>query len=129
MKLLLLDGCYYAYPEGISDLDSFAAYANAHYHQFVELVYYSTDNCVEPYFIAEDVKKSYVNIARTATIEEADGTVLSRAEYASRLAQVVQRKCLDCVNYRDHSDGDNLTGHWDQLSLDGKCWRYEKAED
>lgn len=128
MKVLRIgDFDYYCYPEGISNLEVFIAYANAHYHSFVKMRKLETNNCVAPYFIREDMKELYVNIAQMREVTELDNAViLERTEYEARLAQIVNTKCIHCKHYTEELEGDNLSGHREKLTLDGECWMYHK---
>lgn len=126
MKVLEIDFEYYYYPEGISCIEDFIAYANAHYSSFIALTRFETHDCFYPYLVEEDTKEYYVNISFIGKIREADATILSRAEYDARLGQVVKNKCVNCTHYEENLEGDNLTGHRDKLSLDGECWMFEK---
>lgn len=128
MKILEIDYDYYYYPKDISGIDQFIEYANAHYNTFIKLTRFETENCTFPYFINEDTKEVYVNIARMEKITEAEVTVLPRIDYEIRLEQVVKKKCIDCVHYEEAAEGDNLKGHRGRISLDGECWGYEKKD-
>lgn len=125
MKILHFNFEYYYYPEGISCLDDFVAYANEHYHTFIKLIRLEDENCKFPYFIREGTEPAYVNIAAITRLSEVEATVLGREEYDKRLAQVVKEKCVNCVHYEENKEGDNLKGHRENLSLDGECWDYE----
>lgn len=126
MKILVIDYHFYYYPENTSCLEDFIQFINAHYHSYIKLTRLETDNCTFPYFIQEETTEVYLNMATMRTISEANVTVLSRHDYDARLAEVVKKKCIDCVHYEEDSDGDPLTGHREKLSLDGTCWNYEK---
>ena len=128
MKILEIDYEYYYYPKGISCLEDFIAYANEQYHTFMELTHFETGNCVFPYFIREETRRVYVNIATMEKISEVEATVLCRSDYDTRLEQVVKQKCMDCVHYEEDTEGDNLKGHREKLSLDGECWGYEQKK-
>lgn len=128
MKILEIDYDYYYYPGGISCIEDFIAYANEHYNTFIKLTRFETENCAFPYFISEETKSVYVNIATMKIINEAEVTVLCRSDYNNRLEQVVKKKCIDCVHYEEDKDSDNLKGHREKLSLDGECWGYERKE-
>lgn len=126
MKILEIDYEYYYYPNGISCIEDFITYANEHYNTFIALTRFETENCAFPYFISEDTKQTYVNIANIDRISEEDVTVLCRLDYDIRLEQVVKKKCINCVHYEEDSEGDNLKGHRERISLDGECLEYEK---
>ncbi len=128
MKILKIDFSYYYYPENINSLDSFIEYLNTTDKKFIKLFWLDEANCVEPYFIKEDIKERYLNVHLLKMISESVGTVLTRAEYDERLAEAVKTKCLDCVHYTEDSEGDNLIGHREKLSLDCVCWSYEKKK-
>lgn len=126
MKILEIDYDYYYYPQNISCIDDFIKYANDNYNSFIKLTRFETENCAFPYFIREETKEVYVNIATMEKITEEEVTVLCRLDYDIRLEQVVKKKCVDCVHYEEDAEGDNLKGHREKISLDGECWGYEK---
>ena len=128
MELLYLSGDYYTFPEGISDLKGFVTFAGAHYHQFAKMTKYTPELCVSPFFIAEEAKAVYVNIADIHSLAEIEATILPREEYDTRLNQVVQSKCIHCKYCKDASDEDDLKPNRSFINLNGECWRYEKAE-
>ncbi|MBP5694559.1 MAG: hypothetical protein J6X03_03815, partial [Bacilli bacterium] len=84
-KLLKLDINYYRFPEGIKTADEFAKFANNSSQKFVKLTMYSDEHCVEPYFIEEDKRTTWVNLSQITVIEEIDGEVLPRIDYEYRL--------------------------------------------
>lgn len=126
MRILEIDYDYYYYPQGISSLDAFIEYANTNYGSFIKLIRFETEECTFPYFIKEDTKEVYINIATMEKISEEEVTVLCRLDYEIRLEQVVKKKCIDCEHYKDDVEGDNLKGHRGKISLDGECWGYQK---
>lgn len=129
MKVLNIDYDYYVYPQGIESLEAFIASLNADYNRFILLSRFETEKCAFPYFIREDVKQVYLNVANIDKIWEDEVTVLDRAEYERRLAEAVAQKCKDCVYYEEDLDGDNMKGHREKLTLDGECWSYRKKEE
>lgn len=129
MKLLQIDYDYYLYPQGMTCVEDFIAYANQNYHSFIELTQFSMENCVFPYLIKEDAEKTYVNIAEIDQIKEVEATLLDRADYDERLRCVVAKKCVDCEYYIEGDSDDDLEEHRDRLSLDGDCAMYSKKEN
>ena len=126
MKILEIDYDYYYYPQNISCIDDFIKYANDNCNSCIKLTRFETENCAFPYFIREETKEVYVNIATMEKITEEEVTVLCRLDYDIRLEQVVKKKRVDCVHYEEDPEGDNLKGHREKISLDGECWGYEK---
>lgn len=114
--------------KGISCLNDFIVYANEHYNTFIKLTRLETENCTFPYFIGEDIKEVYINIASMKQIDEEAATVLCRADYDIRFEQAVKKKCIDCVHYEEDAK-ENLKGHRDKLSLNGECFGYEKSNN
>lgn len=134
MKCLLIDGVafrniYCEYPDGINSIETFVKYMNENYNSFIKLVRYKLDNCVEPYFIAEEKETVYLNVSSLVSVSEFECTVLPKEEYERRLQAVVSEKCVHCQNYVECEDGDNLMNHRDTISLDGKCCMFEPKED
>lgn len=128
MKIIEIDFAYYCYPNGVSCIKEFVEFLNSNYNSFIELKQILTDNCAYPYFVSEDIKTVYLNVATIKNISEEDVTVLSRAEYDARLSEVVKEKCISCVHYEEDTEGDSLKGHRDSLTLDGECWAYKKKD-
>lgn len=130
MKALVFDNFnYYTYPDGITSLEQFAAYANKHFNEFVKMTELCTDNCRAPYFIKEDVKTVYINISQIESINECEVKgFLTKKEYEERLKKTVAEKCVHCTHYTESCE-DNLRGHWDTISLDGECYGFERIKD
>ncbi len=117
---------YYLYPEGCSGIEDFLKYATGQNHSFVRLSYLDNSNCRPPFFIREDIKTVYLNIATVSVICEEDVTVLSREDYDNRLKDVIKKKCFDCADY---IEGEDIESHRKMLSLNGECWNYEKRPE
>lgn len=127
MKGIKIDyGDFYEFPEGMESIEEFVSYLNAHYHSFIRLKEYLTDNCCEPYFIESEWAWRYLNVAQIGRVAEAEMHLLSKEEYEHRLAEVVAHKCINCVRYEEDFTGDNLEGHRTMISLDGTCGGFER---
>ena len=127
-KILEIDYDYYYYPDGITCVEEFIEYCNDHFQSFIELTRLETENCVFPYFIREDVKRVFLNISTMEKVAETEVTVMCRLNYDTLLSIAVNNKCKDCVNYEEDTEGDNMKGHRDKLTLDGECWAYHKKQ-
>lgn len=123
MKALNIDYDICLYPEGINSPTEFAAYLEGNLNKFIEIKYFGTENCVAPYYIAEEVKTRYLNVTHIGFFCEEEITVLSREEYNERLKAVIAKKCVNCVNYVDDGRDEDICG---KLCLDGTCWSFEK---
>ena len=127
MKVLQIDYDFYMLPEGMESIHDLIWHLNYENHDtFMRFLQFQTENCRYPYFISEDVKTVYLNIDRKEMISEEEVTVLSRAEYDRRLAEVIKKKCVGCVNFFD--DG-SFHGLREKLSLDGECYAFESREE
>ncbi len=129
MKSLKLDYNYFQFPTQTPTIEQFIEIVNENPNKFIPLVEYLQDNCVEPYFIQSETEKKYINPSLVRSIQECDITVLSKNEYDRRLALVIQEHCLDCVDYKDDDFDDNMLGHREKISLDGKCPYKTTLED
>lgn len=121
-------GDFYEFPEGITSIDEFVGYINEHYHSFIKLKEFLTNNCCEPYFIESEWEWKYLNVAEIRYVRECEMHFLSKEEYESRLAEVVLQKCINCKHYEEDFLGDNLEGHRTMISLDGECSGFERKE-
>lgn len=119
------------FPRGINNIKEFVNYLNENYNSFIELVIFKEDGCIPPYFIEEDLKTEtvYINPSNIREVRESEIYILSREEYAEKLTKVIQQKCIHCVNYEEHSQGDNLNGHWENISLDGECYGFKQKKN
>ncbi len=126
MKVLEIDYDICIYPEGVSTPEDFGAYLQAHSGRFIEMRYFRSDNCIDPYYIEEETGSKFINPAMVSVFKESEVTVLSREEYDRRLAETEKKKCAGCANY--HLNGgeceENIRGN---LCLDGKCWNFERS--
>jgi hypothetical protein len=125
MKILILDGMPFMYPEDISNMDDFIDYANENFYRFIPMNELSLENCVYPYFVEDDIKVRYINMSLVKSIFEDEVELLSRYEYDERLKDLQSEICINCKNYYDDPDGDNLDGHRDEMRLDGFCPNFE----
>lgn len=124
VNVLYFNDAFYQYPAGVSSLDAFMRALSACRTTFIRLVRYDEENCVYPYFIAEDTRPVYVNVLQIIEIEEDVITILPRAEYDRRLLACIQEHCLDCAHYEEDWSLDDLAGHRDKLCLNGECaWK------
>lgn len=129
MKVLLINECdRYYFPKGVESLEEFIKFLNSHYNEFIPLHMLLCDNCVHPYYIEEDTKLYYVNVSKLSNVTDEEVQILSRVEYEQRLSDLMQNYCVNCVDYQEDMEGDNLKGHRDKLCLDGSCWGFEKIE-
>lgn len=122
MKVLNISGSYYMYPSQYNTLESFINFINQNTHNFIPLKKFLEDNCVFPYFIAEDTKPVYLNFFQIEEIEEVDIIVLTRTDYEERLEEIIDNVCVGCVYYEEDRDGDNFSGHRNKINLDGMCY-------
>ena len=125
MKALVIDfGSFtslYLYPNDIDDIEEWTDYLNTCEEQFVKMsVLMSRDN-VYPYFTDDNIEEQYVNLAAVTTYQETEIEIMSRDEYDRRLAECVDAICPNCAHYEEDSQGDNLSGHRDEMRLDGVC--------
>lgn len=125
MKALVIDYDVYLYPEGVRTPAEFAAYLEQNAGKFIEMHCYSSEHCVDPYYIAEDIKTNYINAGMVSVFSECDITVLPREEYRKRLTDTAARTCVNCVNYVDDGEYETVS---QKLCLDGKCWGFAQKE-
>ena len=130
MQILDIDYDYYLLPNGIDSVTEFADFVNRpDRSQFIPFTRFETENCCPPFFIEEDVKEVYLNVDRIERFNAVEATILPRREYELRLAEVVKNKCVHCEHYEEDHTGDNLAGHREMISLDGKCSEYSAREN
>ena len=129
-KIVKIEGAHYYFPEGITDIDEFVNFLNNNNNKFIKMTKLNEDNCVSPYFKAEETTKVYLTTSYCTYLEEIEATILTKEEYNERLRQLVKTKCVSCEYYVDDDNADDpLDGHYDTLCLDGHCWRYSKKKN
>ncbi len=116
----------YQYPEGIASLSAFMQFVNAAKGRFIPLYRYDTENCLPPYYIAEDQTFTYVNFSNVTTVEEKEIHVLSKAEYDARLNSLIETKCTYCVHCEEDMKDTDLKSYRNNLCLDGNCFFFEE---
>lgn len=121
MKILVLDDVPFMYPDGMNSIEEFLDYVNENFYSFIPLNELSTENCVYPYFVEDDISTRYINISLIKSFSEDDVELLSRYEYDERLKELQEIICIHCANYEENPNGDNLEGHRDEMRLDGHC--------
>lgn len=116
------DSCgYFLCPKEYQNLDDFINYINKSNDKFIKIKKLIETNCVSPYFIEEETEDIYINFNLVTRIEIIEATILPKEEYEKRLTECILKHCVDCVNYKEATDGDNLKGHRDKMRLDGVC--------
>jgi hypothetical protein len=121
MKALRLDWRVCKYPPDVNSPRQFIDYISSRNSIFIELVMYDTKNCAHPYYIKDETRTSFVNIATTTEIAEEEITVLDREEYDIRLAECIENVCRNCVSYEEDMTANNMKGHRNNINLDGEC--------
>lgn len=127
MKVIQINAQFFYYPPEFNNINEFIDFLNKNKNGFIPLTQLIERGCVEPYFIKEEVKTIYFNVARIYTVNEAEITVLTQKEYNQRLKDVVNSKCVCCKNFIDDG-GYNIESHADYISLDGECIYFDEAE-
>lgn len=121
--------CLYYFPDGMDGIEDWTDYINSCEEQFVPMTILFSSDTVFPFFIDENCDTQYINLAAIKTYHETEIEVMSRDEYEQRLAECVSAICPDCVYYEEDTDGDNLTGHRDEMRLDGFCPRFTRRDE
>ena len=128
-KVALINNCEYCiFPEGVGDIKEFIEFINRRYDSFIELEVYSEEGCIAPFFIEENLKTEteYFNTSYIRNIRECEISILKREEYKERLRAVIQDKCIHCVHYSEDVCGEDSGPFIEHISLNGKCYEYEK---
>ena len=124
LNVLYFNDAFYQYPPGIRSLDDFVRALESCRTRFVRLVRFDCDNCVYPYFIAEDMREVYVSIQQIIEIEEDVINVLPRVEYDRRLAACLRENCADCAHFEGDWSPQAIAAHRTKMCLNGECsWK------
>ncbi|MBE5759600.1 MAG: hypothetical protein E7332_06180 [Clostridiales bacterium] len=111
-------GHYYLYPKKYPDYNSFLVYLAE--NKAVNVTELRFHKCLPPYFAEDGMTKTDIFIENENDIIDRDVFLLSRAEYDERLREKVCAICPGCLRYG--GDAEDLTGHHEEMTLDGKCF-------
>lgn len=84
----------------------------------------SRRGCIPPYFIEEAISDCVITLADCRRLYPVTVYILPRTEYETHLREAVLIKCPGCARYGN--DGEDLTGHYEELSLAGICLEREQ---
>lgn len=112
---------YYLYPQGINCIEEFIAYANKNYNSLIALTVLKEDDNCYPYFIEENKKAVYINVANILDISEDEVEVLPKKEYNERLEKLVKKMCTECQKQCAYKLDNDLKWCKRYIVLDGKC--------
>ena len=111
------NGEYYALPEG-AEWEPF----RRSFEQRGEsrhLLRMDRVHCLPPWFVEEECTLTELYIEEPEHMFPAAAELMSRAEYDDRLHELVKAKCPGCKRFGGNAD--DLTGHHEEMPLDGAC--------
>lgn len=79
--------------------------------------------CMAPYFTMNGLAERQVLISDPRRIYPVDAFLMPAEEYDTRLRTIVEAKCPGCFRYGN--DAQDLSGHYEEISLDGQCLERE----
>lgn len=124
MKVLCIDDSRYLYPASAQNLDSFI---QKHPSGFVKLTQLVDEYCVHPYYIDEDIRAVYINMATVCTILEEEVVLMPRDEYEKRALALSETICRHCTEYQQDFINENSTESYrNKLCLNGTCEFYSE---
>lgn len=116
------------YPKEIHSIREFGKYLGDIGDKFIPLTFPSGNNCVYPYFIAEETCDFYIRPNSIVDFWEEEIVILERGDYDARINELISSVCNTCIHYSSHDDPEN--NHFRRnLCLDGTCRSYEKIGD
>lgn len=124
IKAFYYSGAYYLYPEKYPEYDSFYKYIeNEKAASVVELL---QNKCMAPHFVKGESRKTDMFISEANLIIPCDVCLYERAEYDELLREKVRQICPGCLRYG--GDAEDLTGHHEEMTIDGKCFFREEGK-
>ena len=109
---------YFLYPEKYGDIESLRKYLED--PATLTLTELLTAECMPPYFNSSATVRREVYIGNAGDVIPFEGYILDSAEYDERLREQVIKNCPGCPRYG--GDAEDLTGHYEEMTLDGKCF-------
>lgn len=129
MKVLSLNGEFYLYPNGVTNIDEFAELLEKENRKLIKLRKLFEKNCVSPYYIFEQIRECYVSIASIDDFFEEEVVILENDEYEKLLNNVKKKLCSKC-DERSKCLSDEKQGFREKLCLDCSCFEYfEEVEE
>lgn len=116
-------GEYYLLPEGFKTFDEFAKFVSAKKTTKLKLTKLSEIKCMSPYFTDKAKSDVTVTLSSENPIFKTKVFLLGEREYHDRLVEIIKAKCLDCDNFIDDGDYEELNGHYEEVSLDSVCFK------
>ena len=129
MRVLYIDGDYYYYPNGISDLDTLSDFLNKNYSSFIKLTRLDSDHTVPPFFIDEFKSQVILNVSSCSTVEEVTVTIMSRDDYSTSLKNAVDEVCMACDSFNPEKRTCDCGEIQENMCLNGKCDAFCLDED
>ena len=114
-------GEYYLLPENFKSFEDFAQFITSKASHKLKLTKLTETKCMAPYFTYEAQIVETITLSSDNPIFKTRVFLLSKAEYHEKLVSVIKKMCLDCENFIDDGDYENLNGHHEEISLDGVC--------
>ena len=122
MKAIYYDRRYFLLPKPHLSLSSFVRETD--FSRVLELDELLEKDCLAPYFTPESLKKSSILIQEPKYMALVDVTILERSVYNNQLKEIVKDHCNGCLRYGN--DYEDLTGHFEEMSLDGVCFERDE---
>ena len=129
MKVLYFEGTskYYLYPDGVHNLEEFSDFLEICKTDFFKIRALFEKNCVQPYFIFEEIKEVYVAKASIDEFYEAEVVVLERDEYEKMLVNIKKKLCSRCEE-KEECYKDSKQEYREKICLDGTCFEFCEEE-
>ncbi len=121
VRAFFYDYKYYLFPEEMDTLAQIKQLRRFTARRLLE------ERCMAPDFIYESIIDEEVEIEEPNRLFEVYVTLRSGEEYDRVLLNHINRSCQGCVRYSD--DGDDITGHHREMSLNGVCYERESESD
>ncbi len=115
-------GRYYLLPDTSEDVKSFCE--NTDLSLPLRLTRLKENLCMAPYFVKEEQVQEEVVIDSKRHIYPVEVSVLDRAEYDTKLSEIVGKTCKGCMRFGGNAE--DVTGHHSEISLDGMCFEKQK---
>ncbi len=127
MKAFYYDRNYYLLPEQFDSVVELQAAVTRIFPVSMHFLHLQENRCQAPYFVEEEIVSRKVTIRYPERLYPVLATILPRLEYDRRLGSLVEQFCPGCTRYG--GDSSDLTGHHEEMTLDGVCCeRQEEGE-
>lgn len=128
-QAFFVNGEYYLLPKQYESFEKLMEVVEAKNSVKLKLKKLNETKCMSPYFTYEAITEETISLSGSELIFKTKVYLLSAKEYHDKLVAIIKQKCMDCANFIDDGDYEQLNGHHEEVSLDSVCFKKRLKDD